>query len=212
MFKTATSAAPAALHRGLSRRHLLLTALPLAGAVLVAPRLVRAATGTPVEVWKDPNCGCCHDWIEHMQANGFAFTVHETGNTGARSRLGLPQKLGSCHTALVGGYVIEGHVPAADVRRLLQQKPNALGLAVPGMPVGSPGMDGPVYGNRRDPYDVLLVARDGARLEGVADEVRAKGGRAEVVVGDLGSRAGASRLGVGAGRVGMAVHAIRVRL
>ena len=96
-----------------------------------------------------------------MQANGFAFTVHETGNTGARSRLGLPQKLGSCHTALVAGYVIEGHVPAADVRRLLRQKPQALGLAVPGMPVGSPGMDGPAYGNRRDPYDVLLVARDG---------------------------------------------------
>jgi hypothetical protein len=97
-----------------------------------------------------------------MEAAGFQFKVHDIGNTGARARLGLPQKLGSCHTALVGGYVIEGHVPAADVRRLLQQKPNALGLAVPGMPVGSPGMDGPVYGNRRDPYDVLLVARDGS--------------------------------------------------
>ena len=161
MFKTATSAAPAALHRGLSRRHLLLTALPLAGAVLVAPRLVRAATGTPVEVWKDPNCGCCHDWIEHMQANGFTFTIHDTGNNAVRARLGLPQKLGSCHTALVGGYLIEGHVPASDVRALLQQKPKALGLTVPGMPVGSPGMDGAAYGNRRDPYDVLLVGRDG---------------------------------------------------
>ena len=162
MFKTtASSAAPATPHRGLSRRHLL-AALPLAGAALVAPRLVRAATGTPIEVWKDPSCGCCHDWIAHMEANGFSFTIHDTGNNAVRTRLGLPQKLGSCHTALVGGYLIEGHVPASDVRALLQQKPKALGLAVPGMPVGSPGMDGAVYGNRRDPYDVLLVARDGS--------------------------------------------------
>ncbi|HQY38075.1 MAG TPA: DUF411 domain-containing protein [Giesbergeria sp.] len=131
-------------------------------AALAAPRLVRAAQTTPVEIWKDPSCGCCHDWITHMEANGFHFTIHDTGNNAVRARLGLPQKLGSCHTALVGGYVIEGHVPAADVRTLLQQKPKALGLAVPGMPVGSPGMDGPAYGNRRDPYDVLLVARDGS--------------------------------------------------
>ena len=162
MFKSiAFSAAPAAPHLGLSRRHLLLAALPLAGAALLAPRRVGAATGTPIEVWKDPNCGCCHDWIAHMEANGFSFTVHDTGNNAVRTRLGLPQKLGSCHTALVGGYLIEGHVPASDVRALLQQKAKALGLAVPGMPVGSPGMDGPAYGDRRDPYDVLLVARDG---------------------------------------------------
>ena len=152
--------------RSLPRRQWLATALPLLGAGLAAalPRWSQAATpqGTPVELWKDPSCGCCHDWVTHMEAAGFRFKVHDVGNTNARARLGLPQKLGSCHTALVGGYVIEGHVPAADVRRLLQQKPNALGLAVPGMPVGSPGMDSPVYGNRRDPYDVLLVARDGS--------------------------------------------------
>lgn len=154
---------PATAPRSPLRRQLI-TALPLLAAALAAPRLVRAATAiatTPVEVWKDPSCGCCHDWIEHMQANGFSFTVHDTGNNAVRSRLGLPQKLGSCHTALVGGYLIEGHVPASDVRALLQQKPQALGLAVPGMPVGSPGMDGAVYGNRRDPYEVLLVARGG---------------------------------------------------
>lgn len=144
------------------RRRQWLATLPVLGAALVAPRLVYAAASTPIEVWKDPSCGCCHDWIEHMQANGFAFTIHDSGNTAVRARLGLPQKLGSCHTALVGGYLIEGHVPASDVRALLQQKPQALGLAVPGMPVGSPGMDGPAYGNRRDPYDVLLVARDGS--------------------------------------------------
>lgn len=149
-----------------SRRRWLATTLPWLGAGFAAaalPRLVRAAApqGTPVEMWKDPSCGCCQDWVDHMEGNGFTFTVHETGNTGARARLGMPQKLGSCHTAIVGGYVLEGHVPASDVRKLLQLKPKALGLAVPGMPVGSPGMDGAVYGGRRDRYDVLLVARDG---------------------------------------------------
>jgi hypothetical protein len=102
-----------------------------------------------------------------------AFLPHErlpldTGNNAVRSRLGLPQKLGSCHTALVGGYLIEGHVPASDVRALLQQKPQALGLAVPGMPVGSPGMDGAVYGNRRDPYansHIHAVIQQGASTE-----------------------------------------------
>jgi len=150
-----------------SRRQWLAATLPWLGAgiaVAALPQAVRAAApeSTPVEMWKDPSCGCCQDWVDHMQANGFTFTVHETGNTGARSRLGMPQKLGSCHTAVVGGYVLEGHVPASDVRKLLQLKPKAVGLAVPGMPVGSPGMDGAVYGNRRDPYDVLLVARDGS--------------------------------------------------
>lgn len=160
---TAPHALPISPH---SRRRWLAATLPWLGAGLAAaalPRLARAAApqGTPVEMWKDPSCGCCQDWVDHMEANGFTFTVHETGNTGVRARLGMPQKLGSCHTAIVGGYVLEGHVPASDVRKLLQLKPKALGLAVPGMPVGSPGMDGAVYGGRRDPYDVLLVARDG---------------------------------------------------
>jgi Cu/Ag efflux protein CusF len=87
--------------------------------------------------------------------------VNETGNGAMRAKLGIPQQLGSCHTALVGGYAIEGHVPAADVRRLLRERPQAVGLAVPGMPVGAPGMDDPAYGGRRDPFDVLLVARSG---------------------------------------------------
>ena len=114
-----------------------------------------------VEVWKDPSCGCCGDWIDHMQKNGFKVTTHDVGNNAVRKRLGLPEKYGSCHTALVGGYVVEGHVPADDVKRLLKEKPQALGVAVPGMPVGSPGMDGPVYGGRRDAYDTVLVLRDG---------------------------------------------------
>ena len=144
-----------------TRRAWLATTLPLltAGAL---PFAVNAAAPTPVEVWKDPNCGCCQDWVDHMQANGFAVKVHDIGNNAVRARLGLPQKLGSCHTALIGGYLVEGHVPASDVRALLQQKPDALGLAVPGMPIGSPGMDGPAYGGRKDSYAVLLVARNGS--------------------------------------------------
>lgn len=114
-----------------------------------------------VQVWKDPNCGCCVDWMKHLEASGFATQAFDTGNVGIRRRLGMPDALGSCHTARVGGYVIEGHVPAADIHRLLREKPQALGLSVPRMPIGSPGMDGPEYGGRQDLYDVLLVLRDG---------------------------------------------------
>ena len=135
-----------------------LTAIAAAAACTALPTW--ASNASAVEVWKDPSCGCCQDWIEHMQANGFSVTVHDTGNAAVRARLGLPQRLGSCHTALVGSYLIEGHVPAADIRQLLAEKPKALGLAVPGMPVGSPGMDGPEYGGRKDPYDVLLVTKN----------------------------------------------------
>ena len=115
-----------------------------------------------IQVWKDPNCGCCKDWIALLEKSGFATTVIDQGNNAARARLGMPQKFGSCHTALVQGYVVEGHVPVADIQRLLKEKPRALGLSVPGMPIGSPGMDGPAYGGRRDPYQVLLIQRDGS--------------------------------------------------
>ncbi len=157
--------APVLSAAGEIRRAWLGTALCAAATAAASlPLLARAASPgpTPVEVWKDPNCGCCKDWVDHMQAHGFKATVHDTGNAAVREKLGLPQKLGSCHTALVGGYLVEGHVPAADVQRLLREKPRALGLAVPGMPVGSPGMDGAFYGGRRDAHDVLLVARDGS--------------------------------------------------
>lgn len=143
------------------KRRFLLQAL--AGAATMAAMLPAAQSQmfTEVEVWKDPNCGCCQDWVKHLEANGFKVRVNDVGNEAARTRLGMPPALGSCHTAVVGGYVIEGHVPARDIRRLLKAKPQALGLAVPGMPVGSPGMDGAIYGKRRDPHDVLLVQRDG---------------------------------------------------
>jgi hypothetical protein len=99
--------------------------------------------------------------VKHLEDDGFAVKVNETGNNAVRAKLGIPAKLGSCHTALVGGYAIEGHVPARDIRRLLKEKPEAVGLSVPGMVVGSPGMDGPVYDGRRDPYDVVLVLKTG---------------------------------------------------
>lgn len=132
-------------------------------AGLAAPARSAAPASAPrVEVWKDPSCGCCRDWVAYLEREGFTVVVHDIGNTAARRRLGMPTKLGSCHTATVGGYVIEGHVPVEDIRRLLAQRPaDVLGLAVPGMPVGSPGMDGAIYGDRKDPYDVLRVARDG---------------------------------------------------
>jgi len=126
---------------------------------LTGAGLTLAKAGVPVEVWKDPSCGCCKDWIAHLEANGFQVKVHETGNNAVRAQLGIDPKYGSCHTAVVGGYAIEGHVPAKDIQRLLQDKPAALGLAVPGMIVGTPGMDGPTYKGRRDSFDVLLLAR-----------------------------------------------------
>lgn len=137
--------------------------LALASTALPFATTTALAAAPMVEIWKDPNCGCCQDWVKHLNKNGFATRVHDEGNTAARNRLGIPAKLGSCHTGLVGGYAIEGHVPAREVQRLLKEKPKAIGLAVPGMPVGSPGMDGPAYGgDQRDPYDVLLVLADGS--------------------------------------------------
>ena len=145
----------------LTRRSLLLAALPAALSP-VAGASWAGESAPVVEVWKSPTCGCCKDWIAHLRAAGFVVRAHDEGNTDARARLGMPVAYGSCHTAQVGGYAIEGHVPAREIRRLLADKPaGVVGLAVPAMPVGSPGMDGPEYGGRRDPYDVLLVRRDG---------------------------------------------------
>lgn len=144
----------------LSRRHMVMgmLVLPFLGAQAAPAR-------TLIEVWKSPTCGCCKDWISHVEKEGFevkTYELSESAKTAQRSKLGMAEKFGSCHTALVNGYVLEGHVPGRDIRRLLNEKPRALGLAVPGMPIGSPGMDGPGYGGRKDPYRVLLVQRDGS--------------------------------------------------
>ncbi|MBE2261801.1 MAG: DUF411 domain-containing protein [Burkholderiaceae bacterium] len=142
--------------------HHTLQALAAASAVALAPPLFAQGPKPLVEVWKDPNCGCCKDWVMHLEASGFAVKTHDSGNDAKRASVGLARQHASCHTAVVNGYVLEGHVPASDIKRLLQERPKALGLAVPGMPVGSPGMDGPAYGGRKDPFDVLLVQADGS--------------------------------------------------
>jgi hypothetical protein len=136
----------------------------LSGAVLLAlPPAVSAAEPKPIAitVYKDPSCGCCTKWVSHLQANGFAPDVHDRSDMDAmKDSLGVPTALRSCHTAVVGKYVIEGHVPAADVKRLLATKPaGTLGLAAPGMPAGSPGME---MGARHDRYDIIAFGTTGA--------------------------------------------------
>ena len=121
--------------------------------------LPSAATARPfVEVWKDPACGCCKQWIALLRNAGFTVTTHDSGNVAARARAGIASQYGSCHTALVDGYAIEGHVPIREIQRLLEERPAAIGLAVPGMVIGSPGME---QGGRVDPYTVLLLQRGG---------------------------------------------------
>ena len=117
---------------------------------------------TPVKphltVYKSPTCGCCGKWVEYMRANGFAATVTDMPDVSPiKTKHGVPARLASCHTTLVGGYVIEGHVPVEDIRRLLKEKPAVVGLAAPGMPAGSPGMDVP----NSPPYDVVSFDKDG---------------------------------------------------
>lgn len=144
--------------RGQVLRHLVVSVATL----LIPAASVQAQLSKPlVEVWKSPTCGCCKDWIKHLEANGFQVRSRDTGNSAIRQELGMPNHLGSCHTAQVEGYVIEGHVPAKEIKRLLAERPKALGLSVPEMPIGSPGMDGAEYGGQTDPFDVLLVQRDG---------------------------------------------------
>jgi len=140
----------------MKRRHLVVLAAAAASSalpVVAAPRLPR------IDVYRSPDCGCCGAWVDHLLAAGFPVDVTFVDDTpAARRRLGMPDTYGSCHTASVAGYVLEGHVPAVEVKRLLATRPVAIGLAVPGMPPGSPGME---VGDRRDPYDVYLVRKDG---------------------------------------------------
>ena len=134
---------------------LLLGAALLAGGLLVKQQ---SAQAEEVVVYKSPTCGCCTEWVSHLRENGFQVTVHDRRNMDPVKRaMGVPQRLQSCHTAQVGDYVIEGHVPAADIVRLLKAKLPVKGLTVPGMPMGSPGMEGP----RQDPYEVLAFQPDG---------------------------------------------------
>jgi len=129
----------------------------LAALPVLAPLAAHAATR--VQVYKSPTCGCCGAWVDHLRAAGFTVDVTETDDTrSVVKKLGMPDHLAGCHSAVVDGYVLEGHVPAADVKRLLASKPQAIGLAVPGMPVGSPGME---QGGQKQAYQVVLVDRRG---------------------------------------------------
>ena len=132
----------------------------LAGGV---PRVADALQTTAqsdnaIEIWKTPTCGCCKLWVDHMRTNGFRPTVHDVNDVSPiKRKLGVPTSLESCHTGIVSGYAIEGHVPADIVRQMLKQRPKVAGLAVAGMPMGSPGMEGP----RKDPYNVIAFERNG---------------------------------------------------
>jgi len=125
-----------------------------------------AETSLPViEVYKNPYCGCCGGWISHLETAGFSVQVHDIEDTDAtRSQLGMPENYASCHTAkILDGskpYLLEGHVPAADIKRLLKEKPDALGIAVPAMPLGSPGMEVPK--EHEQPFETLLILPDGS--------------------------------------------------
>jgi hypothetical protein len=133
-----------------------------AGMIATAPIAGLAQSAPAIHVMKDPNCGCCKAWMTILDEDGFAVTSEDGfGSVLIRYKMdnGVPQAMMSCHTAKVDGYVIEGHVPPADIRRLLAERPEAVGLAVPDMPYGSPGM-GPQ--DRREAYDVFLIRRDGS--------------------------------------------------
>ena len=126
------------------------------------PLAAHAQAAQVSEVYKTPTCGCCHDWVAHLEQNGFTVNAHDVPNTTPyRTRFGVPKELASCHTGVIDGYVLEGHVPATEIKRLLAERPKARGLSVPGMPVGTPGME--VEGTRRDAHDVILFADDGSR-------------------------------------------------
>ena len=130
-------------------------------AVVVLACVVTASVAADlpeIEVWKDPNCGCCSKWVSHLRASGFRVKAYDTASVASvREKFGMPQRYAACHSARVGNYVIEGHVPASDIKRLLQEQPEAIGLSVPGMPIGSPGLEGPYS----EPYQTLLVDRSG---------------------------------------------------
>ena len=133
---------------------------PLLVAIATAAAFVAsAANAAQLTVHKSPYCGCCAKWVEYIEKHGFDVKIVETEDmAGVKKRLGVPQQLASCHTTEAGGYFVEGHVPAQDIKRLLAQKPKAAGIAVPGMPAGSPGMD---MGGQKQPYATMLIDRNG---------------------------------------------------
>lgn len=144
----------------ITRRAWLVSAAGAAAALLTGRNARAAVDGPDILIYKSPTCGCCSLWVDHMAGAGFRTTVRDVQDvTSLKRELGVPAELASCHTALVAGYLLEGHVPADVALRFLAEKPKALGLAVAGMPMGSPGMEGP----RQEPYEVVLFRRDGSK-------------------------------------------------
>lgn len=132
-----------------------------AAAASVVPAWAAPASDKKITVYKTPTCGCCSAWVEHLSAAGFdAQIIDRPDLTPMRARFGAPEDLRSCHFAIIGRYIVEGHVPAASINKLLSDAPDAVGIFVPGMPLGSPGMEGP-YGSQ--PYDVILLRENGDR-------------------------------------------------
>jgi hypothetical protein len=143
----------------LSRRDLLISAA--ATALLGSAGLAAAQSALPIRMYKDPWCGCCTEWARYLEGQGFAVTIEVREDLAAiKTEHGVPDAVASCHTAVIESYVIEGHVPAFDIKRLVAERPDAIGLAVPGMPIGSPGMEVP--GQMAQSYDVFLIHRDGS--------------------------------------------------
>jgi hypothetical protein len=139
-----------------------LLTMGLSALALTAAFRDGTASETPMTVTKDPNCGCCNGWVEHLIEAGFKVDVRNTSEINrVKARLGVPSELASCHTAEIAGYVVEGHVPASAIRKLLDEKPAARGLAVPGMPIGSPGMEVP--GSEPEDYAVILFGDETKR-------------------------------------------------
>ncbi len=137
----------------------LATTVVAGSGILAILNVQSPAYAEEVNVYKDPNCGCCMAWVEHLRNSGFKVSVRDMTNLGRiKAEFGVPDQLQSCHTATVDGYIVEGHVPAVDIVRLLAERPKARGIAVPGMPIGSPGME---QEREQEAYDVLMFQDDG---------------------------------------------------
>lgn len=137
----------------MKRLQLLIAALLISGGLML-----NTVEASEITVYKSPTCGCCNAWIKHLERHGFEVLAKNVEVDPIKNQLKVPERLRACHTAIVEGYVIEGHVPAGDIKRLLQARPDVAGLAVPGMPMGSPGMEGPY----KQPYKVMSFGDDGA--------------------------------------------------
>jgi hypothetical protein len=144
-------------------RYLMIATSLLFVAALAVAAQQKSAGPTSVVVYKTPTCGCCSNWVAHLKANGFQVDATDVSDAQVRAvgaSAGVTDDLASCHTAKVGGYTVEGHVPAADIQRMLKEKPAIAGIAAPGMPMGSPGME---QGGRKEAYDVIAFTKDGKR-------------------------------------------------